>query len=345
MKTLMTWLAMAMLAVGAKTKALDAESLAAIRHCREEIIRLQLPDGAWRFSAEQADHVRIVPYFGNVAAKALALAQTLEPQAGDSARVEKWLDWYASHTRKDGTILDHQGTMTAYAPSDKRDSIDTYAPTYLTALWWYSKLPLDAQSRAKLLPRATQALAATESTIDPADGLAWSSVPHKVKYPMDNLEVCLGLVDGERLFAALGAKDQAAKALRLREQCQKSLAQFWLADQHYFAWAKGQSKLSTSFEKPYPEGVVNVFAAACVEPPPPGLYERLQSKFGASERLAPDMWLAAAHRYALPTEIKLYRQICLAGAQQKELNLERAARLLIILAGVLPEGVPVDCQK
>jgi hypothetical protein len=329
-------------AAPALTAMPDVKSLEAIRRCREQIIRLQLPDGGWRFTAEQADRVRIVPYFGNVAARALAVAQAIERRDGDLERIEKWLDWYASHTRKDGTILDFMGTLESYTPSDKRDSIDTYAPTYLTALWRYWCVQsAEPRPRGRILGRASLALSAIERSIDPSDGLAWSSVPHRVKYPMDNLEICLGLIEGERLLTALGATEAAGRALRLRERCQQALAQFWLADQHHFAWAKGTSKLSASFDKPYPDGVVNLFAAGCVEPPRPGLWEKLQKQFGTSDRLSPDMWLAAAQRCGRQEEARRYHAACLAAAGHEDLTLERAARLLLALAGDLPSPVPV----
>lgn len=329
-------------------RSLDADTLAAIRNCRQQIAELQLPDGAFRLSPTGAGRpFRIIPYFGNTAARALLVAHTIEPDEQDRQRAARWIDWYANHARPDGTILDFVGTNQTYTASPKRDSIDTYPPSYLATLWWFWKTRSAEQppAREQMVQRAVLALDAIERSIDPADGLAWSSVPHQVKYPMDNLEVCIGLAEGERLLKALGATREAARARRLRERCQEAVKQFWLPDKGYFAWGKGTSRMSISFEKPYPDGVINVFAASCVAPTPPGLWENLQRQFGTSERLAPDMWLSAAQRGGRQADIERYRNVCLAAAREKHLTLERAARLLIALAGeeiTEPVIIPLD---
>jgi hypothetical protein len=98
---------------------------------------IELPDGAFRYTAAEGDRVRIVPYFGNVAARALLVAQAIEPDEKDIQRAKRWIDWYAGHARKDGTILDFFGITQSYAPSVKRDSIDTYPPSYLATLRWF----------------------------------------------------------------------------------------------------------------------------------------------------------------------------------------------------------------
>jgi hypothetical protein len=326
----------------------DANTLEAIRNCRKQIAELQLPNGAFRMSPTgDGRPFRIIPYFGNTAARALLVAHVSEPDEQDWQRAARWIDWYAAHARPDGTILDFVGTDQTYAASPKRDSIDTYPPSYLATLWWFWKTrsPEQPPVREQLLQRAVLALDAIERSIDPADGLAWSSVPHQVKYPMDNLEVCIGLAEGERLLMALGATKEAARARRLRERCQEAVKQFWLPDKGYFAWGKGTSRMSISFEKPYPDGVVNLFAASCIEPSPEGLWANLQRQFGTSERLAPEMWLSAAHRGGLKAEIERYRNVCLAAAREENLTLERAARLLIALAGeeiAAPVIIPLD---
>ena len=112
-----------------------------------------------------------------------------------------------------------------------------------------------------------------------------------------------------------------------------SLAPFWLPEKGYWAWAKGMHQMSVSFEKPYPDGVVNLFAAGCVEPPRKPLWENLQHQFASSDRLTPDMWLAAARRYGLKEETARYHQMCITAANKEHLNIERAARLLIAMAG------------
>lgn len=117
--------------------------------------------------------------------------------------------------------------------------------------------------------------------------------------------------------------------------------QFWLPDKGYWAYAKGLRQMSVSFTEPYPDGVVNLFAVACVEPPRKPLWDNLQRQFGSSTRLTPDMWLAAAQRCGLQTESARYYQACLSAANAAHLNLERAARLLLALAGDVAEPVVI----
>jgi hypothetical protein len=309
-----------------------------IAHCREVIRSLQLPEGAFRMSA-QGDEVRIVPYFANAACNALLAANQLDAEPDDLQRVRKWIDWYAGHVRADGTILDHLGKVDRYEASPKRDSIDTYAPSYLIILQRYTHSR--PEERASLLPQARLALAAIERSIDPTDGLAWASVPHKVKYPMDNLEVCIGLQWGFKFFEAAGAADDAAKAGRLLDRCRAGVATFWLADKGYFAWAKS-TRMHVSFEKGYPDGVVNLFAAGCIDPPSAKLWENLRKTFADNPRLSPDMWLTAARRVGAKKETEQYRQAVTEAACADDLTLERAARLLVALISEEPVKIAID---
>ncbi len=318
------------------TATANAAPLDAIRHCRDFIRKAQLDDGAFRVTIKD-DAVRIWPYFGNVGACALLAAHKLEPQPDDLDRVRRWLDWYAAHMRNDGTILDFYGTTRSYAPSPKRDSIDVYPPTYLAALWRYHQtqaggIPVDEMKR-----RAELSLHAIELALDPSDNLTWSSVPHRYKYPMDNIDVCIGLVEGARLFEALGAREQAKRCREIVGRTSAAIAKFWRADKGYFAWTKGNSPKTRTFENPYPDGVVNIYLAAHIDPPQPRLWENLRSKFGAAPRITPDLWLAAARRSGTPEQIKFYTEAAIQRASSDTLDLQIASRLLLALAGQTTE--------
>src|SRR4029079_6224086 len=134
----------------------------------------------------RGDAVRIAPYYANAACQALLAGRAIDPDKDDLARVRRWIAWSVAHTRPDGTILDHVGTVEHYEPSPKRDSIDTYPPSFLTLLERFDGATGHKET-ASLIPHARLALKAIEQSIDPADGLAWASVPHKVKYAMDNI--------------------------------------------------------------------------------------------------------------------------------------------------------------
>jgi hypothetical protein len=317
---------------------LEPQARDAVARCLDVIRKAQLPDGAMRMDAA-GDAVRIAPYYANVACQALLAGRAIDADKDDLDRVRRWIAWYVAHTRPDGTILDHLGTISHYEPSPKRDSIDTYPPSFLTLIQRFDDAT-DHKETASLLAPAKFALKAIEKSIDPADGLAWSSVPHKVKYPMDNIEVAAGLDDGARFFERAGANDEAATARRLRDRCGDGIAGFWLADRGYFAWARS-TRLHVRFERGYPEGVVNAFAAGRLDPPrPPILWENLKRTFANEPRITPDLWLVAAHRCGRPAEVEQYRRATIAATRAENLTLERAARLcLALLSGREPSPI------
>ena len=301
----------------------------AVARCLHVIRKAQLPDGAIRLDARN-DTVRIAPYYANVACHALLAGRAIDPDQDDLDRVRRWIAWYVAHARPDGTILDHIGTTTRYEPSPKRDSIDTYPTSFLTLLGRFDDAT-DHRESASLLPPAKLALKAIEKSIDPSDGLAWASVPHKVKYPMDNIEVAAGLDHGARFFERAGANEEAAIARRLRDRCSDGIAGFWLADHGYFAWARS-TKLHVRFEHGYPEGVVNAFAAGRLDPPPPAaLWENLKKTFGSEPRITPDLWLVAARRCGTPTEVERYLPSTIEATRAESLTTECAARLCLAL--------------
>ncbi len=321
----------------------DAASLEAIRQCRDFIRQTQLPDGAFRVSCT-GDVVRIWPYFGNVAAGALIVAHRLEPQPEDLVRVKRWLDWYAAHQRADGNIPDFLGTRRDYKPSPKRKAIDVYPPTYLSALRIYREAQPEGLPAAELLKRAGQALHAIESALDPADDLTWSSTPHLYKYPMDNVDVCIGLLDGARLFEALGAREQAERCRALVARISTAIAKFWLPEQGHFAWAQGQSPKVRTFEKPYPDGVANIYLALTIDPPPPKLWDNLRRQFGTAPRITPDLWLLAARRCGTPEQVKDFTAAAIGRVKSGDLTLQTASRLLLALAGDVAAPVVVPMK-
>jgi hypothetical protein len=326
--------------------AADNDALEAIRHCRDFIRKAQLDDGAFRVTIKD-DAVRIWPYFGNVGACALLAAHKLEPQPDDLARVRRWLDWYANHMRDDGMIPDFDGTIRSYAPSPKRDSIDVYPPTYLAALWRYHQTQAGGISPEEMRRRAELSLHAVELALDPSDNLTWSSVPHRYKYPMDNMDVCIGLVEGAQLFESLGDRERADRCRQIVKGTSAAIAKLWLADAGHFAWIKGTSPKTKTFENPYPDGVANIYLAAHIDPPQTRLWENLRRQFGSAPRITPDLWLAAARRCATPEQIKAYTADAIKEANSDHLNLQTASRLLLALAGEAapPVVIPMNLTR
>ncbi|MCX7007255.1 MAG: hypothetical protein NTY53_08400 [Kiritimatiellaeota bacterium] len=195
------------------------------------------------------------------------------------------------------------------------------------------------------MKRAGQALYAVEAALDRADDLTWSSVPHLYKYPMDNVDVCIGLLDGARLFEALGAREQAERCRAMVGRTSAAIAKFWLPESGHFAWAKGKSPKVRTFEKPYPDGVVNIYLAGVIDPPPPPqLWDNLRRQFGTAPRLTPDLWLLAARRCGTPEQIKDCTAAAIARVNSGAIDLQTASRLLLALAGDAAEPVRVPMK-
>lgn len=282
----------------------NADPRPATEQLADQILTLQLPDGALRFSAV-SDTVRVVPYFGNIAAMGLLAtgdARYHEP-------VRRWIEWYVRHQEDDGTIYDFVGTVQNYKKSDHRDSTDSYAATFLQVLSRYVQAKgLDALTPA-MREGAGKALAAIKLSLD-HDGLTWAKPEYKAKYLMDNLEVCQGLNEAARLFEEMGEPQDAAEAEKILQGCIKALKTYWQPERGHFAWAKGSSgAFQVKFERWYPDGIVHLFAMSALETPPMGLWEKLHAQFGAEPRLTPDWWLRASHAAGTDEEREKYRAL------------------------------------
>ena len=174
-----------------------------------------------------------------------------------------------------------------------------------------------------------------------ADGMTWSSVPHRYKYPMDNMDVCIDLLEGARLFEALGACKQANRCREIAQRTSAAIAKFRPADPGHFAWVKGTSPKTPTLENPYPDGVVNISLAATMHQPQPRLWEDLRRKFADTPRLTPDLRLAAARRCGTPEQISVHTAAAIQRANSDGLDLQIASRLLLVPAGDAVESVTV----
>jgi len=269
----------------------SASSLAkAVESLGTQILASQLPDGALRMSSANAS-VRVVPYFSNIAA--IALLCTKEERHLKPVRA--WIDWYVAQQEPDGTIYDFIGVVGRYGKANHRDSTDSYAATFLQLLWRYAEaVGIDALT-PEIRKAAEKAFNAIILTVDPKDGLTWAKPEYKVKYLMDNLEVCLGLEEGARLFRMLGRRELAENALAMKERIARSLGEYWQPQLGYFSWAKGSGgDFHIGLKKWYPDGVIHLYAVTALQNQPPGLWQKLQDAFGQEKKLTPDWWLRAA---------------------------------------------------
>ncbi len=161
------------------------------------ILDNQLSDGAFTMSANRGVHgYKIVPYFNNIAARALLENPTIV----NIKAVKNWISWYIIHLNADGSVYDYyathfSGSATITATYDF-DSIDSYAATFLTLVRKLCEVsPVDTtwvtiNYSAQLLKIGEALFSMMEN-----DGLTIAKPTYKIKYTMDNAEVNEGIAD------------------------------------------------------------------------------------------------------------------------------------------------------
>lgn len=192
----------------------------------------QLPDGALPMtpfdqecppkdeeSAESCaaeSRSKICPYFSEFTAIALLLRP-----AEYGGNVRRYLDWHFAHLNTaeddyngvDGTIYDYEavrlpdGTIRESILTDSRtgtlsyDSTDSYAGLFLELLWEYAEKTGDEAYVCRHRAEIERIYGAMLSTMD--RDLTWAKPDYRVKYMMDNCEVCRGLRAMRRLLLRL----------------------------------------------------------------------------------------------------------------------------------------------
>lgn len=284
------------LAGPARSSELSPAEAQAVSDCLALIRGCQLPDGAFaqvRPGATPRAPVWIAPYFANYAALALLAGQERAAPSEDVARVGKWLAWCAKNQAAEGYWNDFEGTVDAYANTGKVDAWDSSAALFLMAAGRYRRC--GGRVTPPLLTAARNALAALARVSD-ADGLTWAKPDYKVKFLMDNVEVCAGL----RAAAGLLSASEAESAREHADRIAKMLPVFWDPSNKLFAYALlADNRFSGGLEKPYPHGLAQLFGLAFVEPHA-AAWESLVKKFhpetGQTTSTGPEWWLVAATR-------------------------------------------------
>lgn len=161
------------------------------------IMALQLDDGALTMSANKGvPGYKIVPYFSNIAARALLS----DPTAAHIAAVKKWMVWYMGHLNADGSVFDYYatnftGTATLTSTGDF-DSVDSYAATFLTLARLLCEVsPADKDWLATNYSAQLKKIGNAIILVIESDGLTIAKPSYAVKYTMDNAEVNEGMKD------------------------------------------------------------------------------------------------------------------------------------------------------
>jgi len=172
---------------------------------------------------------RCVPYFANLAlTAALAVPGMLPATAA-------YLNWYLAHTRPDGSMDDWFFDARRTWTHGRRDSVDSYAATFLTLAQRYSAMAGPAWAQAHL--PALRRIAGAIERLRSGNGLTWARRTWPVQFTMDNSEVHRGLSDWSDLLAALGEPAGTARAQAERTR-QAVLALLWDARRQAFYYAR-----------------------------------------------------------------------------------------------------------
>ena len=221
--------------VGIYDKLINSES--------DFIMAHQLNDGALTMSSNKGvPGYKIVPYFSNIAARALLA----NPTAARIAAVKKWMVWYMTHLNADGSVYDYYATnftgdATLTATGDF-DSVDSYAATFLTlARLLCEASPADKDWLKTNYSTQLKKIGEALILVVQPDGLAIAKPTYAIKYTMDNSEVNEGMKDMVWLSQNVIAGAETAKWQTLLTNNTNGIeANLWdAANSRYFMYAGG----------------------------------------------------------------------------------------------------------
>ncbi len=247
---------------GKEAESLDARVLEDIAWMARHIMEFQNQDGAIVLGAG-GNRGRIIPYFSNFAVLGLLRAYELThiPDFLTSAR--RWLEWYVNHMNADGTVYDYTGLYPDHKPTGDYDSTDSYAATFILAVWRYYRVTGSRDFLTQMYPYVVKALGAIDLTYG-RDGLTFAKPGWPVKYLMDNAEVWLGLAAGWSISATLGDIAYENLFAFLADKTMDGLRnQFWLSDEGYYAMSiQSDGTKYTRMDTWYPDALSNILFLA-----------------------------------------------------------------------------------
>lgn len=217
---------------------------------------------------------RINPYWANWAGVGLARTYTATGTPLYAEKAWGWLHWYAGkQAALSPPYYVNDYTYTNCTPpaqpqaydTGQRDSTDSYAATYLLALWETYEATGNAAELATFLPSIPRAITAIESTLD-VDGLTFAYPGWPFKYLMDAVEVYAGLTAASRLAGTLGDTLTQQRALSDAAGVAAGIEQLWNPIGGYYHKAKGPgfngTKEPTSWSTLYADSIAQVWAVA-----------------------------------------------------------------------------------
>ncbi|MEW6227107.1 MAG: hypothetical protein AB1700_03295, partial [Bacillota bacterium] len=247
---------------GKGTESLDARVLEDVTWMARHIIEFQNPDGAVVLGGG-GNRGRIIPYFSNFAVLGLLRAYELTHTPDFLTPARRWLEWYVNHMNADGTVYDYTGFYPDYKPTGDYDSTDSYAATFILAVWRYYRVTGNRDFLIQMYPYVVKALGAIDLTYG-RDGLTFAKPGWPVKYLMDNTEVWLGLAAAWSISGTLGDIAYENLFAFLADKTMDGLRnQFWLTDEGYYAMSiSSDGTRYTKMDTWYPDALSNILFLA-----------------------------------------------------------------------------------
>jgi hypothetical protein len=238
------------------------------------------------------DNNRVGAYFSNYAVLGLLRAYEVTHNQRYLDASNAWLQWYQSHMNPDGTVDDFTGTYPTYTDTHDYDSADSYASTYLMAVWKDATLQHGTEQGrylAATYPFVQKAYGALDS-VYLADGLTIAKQSYPVEYLMDNTETWLGLAASQKLATLAGDSAQAKLSAYLAMRTLYALhLRFWLPDQGYYAFASfPDGSTQGTMQTWYPDALSNVLFLSAVGQPTQqdrALFDRLVVQFDGNDQV------------------------------------------------------------
>jgi len=301
--------------------------------CLSLIRGCQLPDGAFaQVSPVGKTHapIWIAPYFANYAALALLSEFDRHKNQEDLKRVGSWLSWCVNNQSAGGYWNDFEGTADAYATNGKVDAWDSSAALFLLVAGRYQRA--GGSLSPGILTAAERARACIEHVTD-SDGLTWAKPDYKIKFLMDNVEVCAGLRAATGLLSVSAVESATEHAARIS----KKLPVYWNPAKSLFAYALlPDNSLSGGLDKPYPHVLAQLFGFAFVEPHAAAweaLVKAFQPETGQATSTGPEWWLVSATRIG-GSQVRSWREkvvVEVAAFTAQRVYLQRPALTLLAL--------------
>ncbi len=238
-----------------------------------EILKRQAKDGAITMGVRGDGGTHVEPYFANLAAIGLTRAYTVTHNSADCDAVKRWLTWYAKHMNKSGVVDDYAGAAGRWVSTHTHDSVDSYAATYIDAVYREFLVTNDRKWLAQQYPYVHLAIHAVASVITPT-GLTIAKPSYAIMYTMDNVETLRGLQSAHNIAVALRHPGVASYTGKLAMTMWAAIGKYlWLSGEAAYAVAMAPDRTITSgLSSWYPDIMANLLAIAWL----PKSHERTQ---------------------------------------------------------------------